>query len=679
MRSFCSFFSCVLLLWPALASAEREDIVVADLEQESYPRWQIEGSAFGKGPTKATRLNVSGYRGRYLASSITGGDAAVGTITSPEFTISRKYVTFLIGGGRHPGQTGAELLVDGKSVRTATGIDSDVLEWRSWDVAEYSGKQARVRLFDKATGDWGHIDVDHLILTDQKRTGVGTIRLADYRKSPEYYRELYRPQFHFTPEMNWMNDPNGLVYFEGEYHLFYQHNPHGNAWGHMSWGHAVSKDLVHWEHLPIALHEEYGVMIFSGSAVVDWKNTSGFGTNNKPPLVAIYTGHGHSNQTQDIAFSNDRGRTWTKYPGNPVIDLKNPEFRDPKVFWHDPTERWIMVVSLAKEKRLQFYGSTDLKAWKHLSDFGPGGVAGKPNWECPDLFELPIENEPGKTRWVLEVDMGNAAVAGGSGGEYFIGDFDGKAFHCDHDINKSYWVDYGRDFYAPVSWSDIPASDGRRIWIGWMNNWETHLVPTSPWRSAMSIPRTLSLSRTTDGLRLVQQPVEELKALRTDHVRLEALQINDTTKPLAEKQVSGDQFEMIVEFELGDAVEFGVNVRAGDEERTVVGYDATRSELFVDRTHSGESSFHDKFAGRHAAPLRPTSKKVSLRILVDSSSIEVFGENGKVVITDRIFPRADSQSISLYAKGGAVSVRSIEFWRLASSWKNKPPLPLHSH
>ena len=655
-------------LLPASVVAERADVVVHDFEQERYLNWEIVGTAFGAGPTQATRLNVRGFRGYQLVNSFNGGDQAVGQIMSPPFTVSRNYVAFLIGGGRHPQKTGVELLVDGESVRSATGVDGEVLEWRCWNVADLLGKQARLRIFDQATGAWGHINVDQIVLTDRERTGPGTVRLADYRKSAEYLRERYRPQFHFTPEMHWMNDPNGLVYYDGEYHLFYQHNPHGNAWGHMSWGHTVSKDLVHWEHLPIALHEEYGVMIFSGSAVVDWQNTSGFGTEERPPLVAIYTGHGHGNQTQDIAYSNDRGRTWTKYSGNPVINLKNPEFRDPKVFWHKPTERWIMVVSLAKEKRLQFYGSADLKNWTHLSDFGPGGVPGKPNWECPDLFELPIENEPEKTRWVLEVDMGAASVAGGSGGEYFVGNFDGTRFHCDHDIQQSHWVDYGRDFYAAVSWSDIPASDGRRIWIGWMNNWQTHLLPTAPWRSAMSIPRSLSLRRTTDGLRLIQKPVDELQRLRTDHVHLESLTIEAGKRTLGEQKIAGEQFEMIVEFEVGDAIEFGVNVREGDDERTVIGYNASRAELFVDRTQSGESDFHEKFAGRHVAPLTAANKRIRFHLFVDTSSLEVFGGDGKVVITDRIFPQSDSRSISLYSEGGSTKVRSLQFWRLASAW-----------
>ena len=492
-------FRCLLLLLLTATACVAADVVLADFEEGSYGDWIVEGDAFGDAPAGGTlsgQQDVSGFRGSGLVNTFRNQDKGTGTLTSPEFSIQDKYLCFLIGGGQHPGEVGIELLVNGRAVRAATGNNSEMLSWTTWDVGDLLGQEVQLRIFDRHVGGFGHINVDQIVQTSAPRKGPGVLRLSDYRKTDDYYNELYRPQFHFTPPINWMNDPNGLVYFDGEYHLFYQHNPHGNAWGHMSWGHAVSEDMLHWRHLPIALHEEYGVMVFSGCAVIDWKNTSGFGRDGKPPMVAIYTGHGLGKQTQDLAYSNDRGRTWTKYEGNPVIDLNEADFRDPKVFWHEPTSKWVMVVSMATAKYVQFYGSKDLKTWEHLSNFGPAGVRDKPNWECPDLFELPIEGEPGKTRWVLEVDMGNGSIAGGSGGEYFVGTFDGVTFQCDHDIGKSQWVDFGRDFYAPVSWSDIPESDGRRIWLSWMNNWETNLVPTSPWRSAMSIPRTLSLRRT---------------------------------------------------------------------------------------------------------------------------------------------------------------------------------------
>jgi fructan beta-fructosidase len=252
--------------------------------------------------------------------------------------------------------------------------------------------------------------------------------------APGYYWEPFRPQFHFTPEKNWMNDPNGLVYYEGEYHLFYQYNPFGNTWGHMSWGHAVSPDMVHWKHLPLALSEADGVMCFSGSAVVDWKNSSGFGKGGKPPMVAIYTGMrvADGRQFQCIAYSNDRGRTWTKYANNPVIDIGSDNFRDPKVQWYEPTKSWLMTVSLSAEHKVQFYGSKDLKHWTLLSEFAPAGATGGV-WECPDLFQLPVADTKEK-RWVLAVNIGSGSVAGGSGGQYFIGQFDGTRFTVDSDF-----------------------------------------------------------------------------------------------------------------------------------------------------------------------------------------------------------------------------------------------------
>ncbi len=246
------------------------------------------------------------------------------------------------------------------------------------------------------------------------------------------YDEPYRPQFHFTPKINWTNDPNGLVYHDGEWHLFYQYNPFGDLWGHMSWGHAVSTDLLRWKHLEVALPEEDGFMIYSGSAVVDKDNTSGFGRGGKPPLVAIYTSRTESDQHQSIAYSLDRGRTWTKYSGNPVIDIDEAAFRDPKVFWHRQTKKWVMAVVLADRRKVRFYGSPDLKAWEHLSDFGPAGAYPVANWECPDLFELPVEGEPGGAKWIFQVDSGRGHPWQGSGCQYFVGEFDGRTFRNDN-------------------------------------------------------------------------------------------------------------------------------------------------------------------------------------------------------------------------------------------------------
>ena len=305
----------------------------------------------------------------------------------------------------------------------------------------------------------------------------------------------WRPLDHFTPPRNFMNDPNGLVQLGGEYHLFYQHNPEGDTWGHMSWGHATSPDMLRWKDLPVALREEDGVMVFSGSAVRDRRNTSGLCTGHAETcLVAIYTGHGRGRQTQNLAVSVDSGRTWRKHAGNPVLDVGAKDFRDPKVFWHGPTARWVMVVALSDQKQVRFYGSPDLQRWEALSDFGPAG-AREAVWECPDLFELPVEGRPGRTRWVLDVDVGGGAPAGGTGGQYFVGDFDGRRFRSDSPPDAPpRFVDHGRDFYASQSFSDLPEGDGRRIWMGWLSNWDyANVEPTAPWRGMQSIPRELRL------------------------------------------------------------------------------------------------------------------------------------------------------------------------------------------
>ena len=488
-------------------------------------------------------------------------------------------------------------------------------------------------------------------------------RLETYRKSSQYYLEPFRPSIHFTPEIYWTNDPNGMVYHDGEYHLFYQHNPHGIDWGHMSWGHAVSSDMFHWRHLPIALHDEHGIMAFSGSAVFDEKNTSDFGQNGQGALVAIYTGHGLGRQTQDLAYSNDRGRTWTKYEGNPVLDLGLSEFRDPKVFWHAASNAWSMVVSLAVEKRLLFYSSPNLKEWTKTGEFGPAGVSDKPNWECPDLFELPIENEPGQKRWVLVADMGNGAVAGGSGCEYFVGHFDGRAFHAES--SHSQWVDYGRDFYAAASWNQVPEKDGRRLWLAWMNNWSSAGNPTHPWRGAMTLPRHVTLRRMGETLRLCQMPPEEIKGL---YGRSHQWSDDSATRPIA---LSAGQraLDISCEWDAGRSKEFGVSLGFGGKEKPGsrqlhirVGYDASRQTVFVDGIPSPEldqAKGEPKVLAKTEGPLTPAdNSSVKLRMVVDASSLEVFAGEGETVLTNLMFVPHPLQEVRLFNDGDARLIRA---------------------
>ena len=506
--------------------------------------------------------------------------------------------------------------------------------------------------------------------------------LVSVAASPQgFYMEPFRPQYHFTPEKNWMNDPNGMVFYEGEYHLFYQYNPAGDKWGHMSWGHAVSPDMVHWTHLPLALAEADNVMIFSGSAVVDWKNSSGFGKDGRPPLVAVYTGFRTTDrvQFQCIAYSNDKGRTWTKYSGNPVIDINSRDFRDPKVQWHDATRRWIMTVSLSAEHKVRFYGSENLKAWTLLSEFGPAGATGGV-WECPDLFELPL---PGTndTRWVLVVNMNPGSVAGGSGGQYFIGRFDGTQFVADRDSlipprpgrsasESAHWFDYGPDYYAAVSWSDVPASDGRRLWLGWMSNWEYGGdVPTSPWRSAMSIPREVGLSRTAEGIRLVQKPAREMESLRDRHFAFKSGDVSEANAWLKERHVQGDQLELMVEFAPRSSGTEGVKVLKSDTEATVIGVDRQRGRAFVDRTQSGNVTFHQKFSGVYDAPLAVHDGRVKLHLFVDASSVEVFVNDGERVFTSLVYPSAASRGVEFFGSAASARITSLDVWTLKSIWK----------
>lgn len=493
------------------------------------------------------------------------------------------------------------------------------------------------------------------------------------QKTTALHTEPQRPQIHFSPEKMWMNDPNGLVYHDGEYHLFYQYYPRDIVWGPMHWGHAVSRDLVHWQHLPIALAPDSLGYIFSGSAVVDERNTSGFQTGSKPPLVAMFTYHDPAKEKagrtdiecQAIAFSNDRGRTWAKYGANPVIS--NPgfkDFRDPKMFWHEASGKWVVV--FARGDRVLFYNSPDLKKWSLTGEFGEGfGSPGRP-WECPDLFELPVENQMGKKKWALLVSLGNGAPNGGSGTQYFIGDFDGKTFKSDSPKESVFWLDYGCDNYAGVTWSNAPA--GRRLFIGWMSNWQyAQQVPTAPWRSAMTLPRELRLRHTSQGLRLFAQPVAELQSLR------ERLYTNLVHEPpfATYYEMKTPTAEIEVEWALPEKTDgmqpFGVLFQNVKGEKLQVGYDPARRELFVDRSEAGKSDFSPQFAGRHTAPYA-AGDTLRLRIFLDVSSVELFADDGAAVMTETFFPAAPMSALRAFGDREIRLVRG-QAYRLRSIWR----------
>ncbi|HLZ93010.1 MAG TPA: glycoside hydrolase family 32 protein [Candidatus Acidoferrum sp.] len=497
--------------------------------------------------------------------------------------------------------------------------------------------------------------------------------VAIFAAAESPYDEPWRPQYHFTPPRNFMNDPNGLVYYQGEYHLFYQHNPQGPEWGHMSWGHATSHDMLHWRNLPLAIPEQPAYMIYSGSAVVDWHNTSGLcrGAGPRDPscLVAIYTAAGSRSQAQNLAFSNDRGRTWTNYAGNPVADLQQqPDFRDPKVFWYEPQKKWVMVAVFADEKQLKILDSPDLKKWTLRSTFGPLGAA-KGQWECPDLFELRLDNKAGRKKWVLVINRNPGAPAGGTGVEYFVGNFDGFRFTREGPAEQELWADYGKDFYATNSFSDLPASDGRRIWLAWISNWQyANTEPTKLWRGAQSLPRALSLKTYPEGIRLLQTPVKEIERLRASRI-FSATDIaiqHDSNLRLANDK--SDTLEIEAELVPGNAAGAGFRLRKGENEETLVGVSAKTHELFIDRTHSGLVSFSPDFPGRHRAILHWTSP-VKLHIFLDRSSIEVFANDGETVLTDRIYPSPASNGLEVYSEAGDSRIRSLTVWKLNSIWK----------
>jgi fructan beta-fructosidase len=440
----------------------------------------------------------------------------------------------------------------------------------------------------------------------------------------------------------------------------------------MSWGHAISTDMVHWQNLPVALHEDPGkYMVYSGSAVVDQENTSGLcgrpDSRDRSCLVAIYTAAFKDRQKQHIAFSNDRGRTWTNYSGNPVADLDAPDFRDPNVFWYEPQHKWVMVAVLADERTLVILDSPDLKHWTKRSTFGPAGdTAGQ--WECPNLIELPIEGASEK-KWVLIIGRNPGGPAGGTGVRYLIGKFDGAKFASEVPDAPALWADWGKDFYATNAWNDLPPSDERRVWIGWFSNWQyANAEPTALWRGAQSIPRTLTLRPHADGLRLVQRPIQELERLRRERLRVVNVSVAEANQRIRESETRGEVYELDAELEPGRADEIGFRLRKGKDAETLAGFDAIHGEVLIDRRRSGDVSFSRDFPGRHAAKLEKTAS-VKLHVFVDRSSIEVFANDGERVLSDRIYPPPGSDGIELYAKGAGGRIVSLTMWELDSVWK----------
>lgn len=477
--------------------------------------------------------------------------------------------------------------------------------------------------------------------------------------------EMYRPQIHFSPKSGWMNDPNGLVYHNGTYHLFYQYYPDSNVWGPMHWGHATSKDMIHWQQRPIALYPDSLGYIFSGSAVVDANNTSGFGKNGKAPLVVIFTHHdpkgekeGRNNfQYQSIAYSIDDGRTWTKYKNNPV--LKNPgikDFRDPKVMWFEKDKKWILT--LAVLDRIAFYSSKDLKSWTKESEFGEKAGAHGGVWECPDLFSL---DHNSKKVWVLIVNLNPGGPNKGSATQYFVGDFDGKKFSPFSTETK--WLDYGPDEYAGVLWSN---TGNRKIFFGWMSNWlYGQVVPTQTWRSAMTVPRELKIVKVNDDLLVTSIPVMEMATIRSKPVRLNNISVSQPVD--ISKRIPKLSFPGMINLELDKTESFSITLMNSLNEELIIGYDKAENKYFIDRTKSGKTNFQQDFSAVHYAPRFTNNSKMNISLVIDISSVELFADDGLSVMTEIFFPNETYNKVHLHSS--SASVKMLEYIKLNSIWK----------
>ncbi|MYS91191.1 MULTISPECIES: GH32 C-terminal domain-containing protein [Streptomyces] len=505
--------------------------------------------------------------------------------------------------------------------------------------------------------------------------GTSYFQNVQARSTADYFTEPYRPTYHYSQLSGRTSDPCGLLYHDGEYHLFHQDEGR--------WAHAVSTDLIHWQPLPIALPwNEYG-HCWTGCAVVDADDTSGL-FDGRSGLIAYYTSYHPDkpggNASVRIAYSQDKGRSWHLH-GESAPAVQNPggpdagwTFRDPKVIRDEAHDQWLMVVSGGDH--IRFFTSTDLLTWTHVSSFGYGDWVTPGVWECPDFFPLPVDGDENEVKWVLTLSTGAVRATNGSAAQYFTGDWNGTAFTPDQKAGTVLRADSGRDYYAAMSFYGLP--DDRRVWLGWMSNWDYPFsAPTGSWNGQLSIPRELTLTDTADGVRLAQRPISELTTLRTSTTTRNDLSVGPVSaNPLA--GVTGIAYEIEAEITLGTATEIGFLLRADDDQHTTVGYNAATNELFVDRSAAGLSDFTQYFAGRTTAPMTAADGRVTLRVYVDSSSVEAFGADGQAAVTSLIFPAPESDGMAFYAKGGTAHIESLKVHRLDSTYRLvdrvKPPV-----
>ena len=564
---------------------------------------------------------------------------------------------------------------------------------------EEKANETKVCLLDEETGEvdmdirLARNKVDYCVPFELPQDKNVTLRISNIDKECVTWKEIalsdtfntdnvepFRPVYHFTPSFGWMNDPNGMVYKDGVYHLFYQYNPYGSMWGNMHWGHTVSRDLVNWEQQPVALERDTMGHIFSGSSVVDKNNTAGFGEG---AIVAFYTSASDKNgQIQCLAYSTDNGRSFTKYQNNPILTPFDGlrDFRDPKVFWYEPQKKWVMIVSADKEMR--FYSSSDLKDWTYMSSFGEGYGIQPNQFECPDFFELPVDGNPDKKKWVMIVNVNPGCMFGGSATEYFVGDFDGTKFTCDTPKEVTKWMDWGKDHYATVTFSN---TGDRVIAMPWMSNWQyANVVPTKQFRSAQGLPRELSLYSEDGHIYMASTPVEELSTLRNGTSnKLEPFKVDgnhDAGELIADNKGT---FELNVSINPLNAKKAGFILKNSKGENVKIYLDLADKKLVMDRVNSGLVDFGEKSAphakenheNRKTNAINyvndfalatwgklPTDKKYDFRIFVDKCSVEIFLNGGKVAMTNLVFPTEPYNQWEFFGEGGIFEVEAAEVY-----------------
>ncbi|HTI99999.1 MAG TPA: glycoside hydrolase family 32 protein [Dongiaceae bacterium] len=614
-RNICGIGLTVLTVQlGGTARGQTADVAIGNLSANSYGDWKATGTAFNPGPATGDwlpKLEIENAAGNVVVSSEKEGDGPTGTLTSPEFKLERKYIAFRIGGGDYERDTCVDLLIAGKVVKRATGWRSDRLVSTSWDVSAWQGQMAQLQVVDTASGDWGHVNVAGFVQTDAPErlpVSVGPL-----------YHEALRPQFHFTarqwtmdrlnPGMQqegWINDLNGLIYYDGEYHLFAQ------RWA-KCWIHAVSRDLVHWTELPPAFWEEQaGTGSQSGTCVVDYANTSGLAPDPAhPAMVAFFPRW--DNRNQCIAYSLDHGRTWKYYAHNPV--LEHPE-RDPQVFWYEPTRHWVMM--LYGDSQYHILTSTNLLAWQ--DEHHPI----KDSFECPDFFELPVDGDRAHVKWVLIQGNGN----------YSIGTFDGTEFKEETGRRP---CDVGPNFYATQSWHNTDTGDGRRIQTAWMRGSN---FPDMPFNQQISFPCELTLHTTTDGLRLFREPIAEIALLHNgeDAWTNRTLRVNETL-PL---EPAGELFHIRAQMAIPEGAKLTFRFRGN----TVT--------LAPNSLRSGNRTV--------AVP----SPVQSVEFLLDRASIETYVNAGEISSTRYVLPA--EEGLSVRAEGGEVTLKSLVIYPLKSAW-----------